>query len=72
MDTEPIDLSLLEKHPEMFVFDIFTPITKLKLSNFRLNHPYLDEILAFEPDKTVLKLTEPQVHINPILYIKKV
>ncbi|CAF0947027.1 unnamed protein product [Rotaria sordida] len=42
MNFEPIDLGLLEKHPEI------------------LDHPYFDEISAFEPDEMLLKKIEPQ------------
>jgi hypothetical protein len=31
---------------------------------FRLDHPYFDEIEAFEPDEILLKPVEPQVSVN--------
>jgi hypothetical protein len=30
---------------------------------FRLDHPYFDEIEAFEPDEMLLKAVKPQVNI---------
>ncbi len=51
MDLQPIDLDLLQKHPEV------------------LDHPYFDEIEAFEPDEILLKYVEPKVIINSILMI---
>ncbi|CAF1195051.1 unnamed protein product [Adineta steineri] len=42
MDMEPIDLELLQRHPEV------------------LDHPYFDEIEAFQPDEILLKSVMPQ------------
>ena len=61
MDSQPIDLDLLQKHPEMFVFFSIELRTK---SIFRFEHPYFDEIEAFEPNEILLKPVEPRVITN--------
>jgi hypothetical protein len=37
----------------------------------RLDHPYFDEIEAFEPDEALLKPVEPRVTINIIQYTNR-
>ena len=63
MDQKPVDLNVLQNHPEMSVLDTkdAARIHRSFCSSYRWNHPYFDEIEAFEPDETVLKRVEPQV-----------
>jgi hypothetical protein len=70
MDLEPIDLDLLQRHPEVSVI-FLTEKNEFHSFFFRLDHPYFDEIEAFEPDETLLKPVEPHVSINMIQYTNR-
>lgn len=66
MDQKPVDLNVLQNHPEMSVLDV-NDAARMHRSLFclhRWNHPYFDEIEAFEPDETALKRVEPQVRVG--------
>jgi hypothetical protein len=46
------------------VFVKKTKIDRKHFFLFRLDHPYFDEIEAFEPDEILLKPVEPQASVN--------
>ena len=62
MDQKPVDLNVLQNHPEMSVLDVknTSGIHRSFWSSHRWNHPYFDEIEAFEPDESALKRVELQ------------